>query len=373
MSPRFALPHVLLLPLLLVACGALGQAWNSLGSERPPAPLREATIASDARLDSTGAILGSFVGEGTSRQVTLVTSDTTLIAGLARRYRPERDRRGDIWQWLTARGRVAVNIDPVDDSAMMAEAIMVGSPQGHTQVRLRSLLLRGSRCGWRGSQAELVVEPAHSGDQPSLRGPVVGSFLDPQSFLVVRRLEHRAPVDGPSPALTDSLLEWTARAMDSLLALELSPRDLPLARAAGGALSLNGLEDDDAADVLSFRLDDGRIRHAVSLRERRRTARGVEALAAIVMIWDATGAWRQVVFRPTLLEYRRHRAVRAYAGLTGTHFWRRLEPVSGFAFGRDYLWMEQVNVEDDTVLWLMLEPRGNTIVAAAEMEGPCRD
>jgi hypothetical protein len=99
----------------------------------------------------------------------------------------------------------------------------------------------------------------------------------------------------------------------------------------------------------------------------------VEVLAAIVMIWDATGSWRQVVFRPTLLEYRRHRTVRAYAGLTGPHFWRRLEPVSGFAFGRDYLWMEQVNVEDGSVLWVMLEPRGNTIVAAAEMEGPCRD
>jgi hypothetical protein len=45
--------------------------------------------------------------------------------------------------------------------------------------------------------------------------------------------------------------------------------------------------------------------------------------------------------------------------------------VSGFAFRRDYLWMEQVNVEDGSVLWVILEPRGNTVVAAAEMEGPC--
>ena len=52
-------------------------------------------------------------------------------------------------------------------------------------------------------------------------------------------------------------------------------------------------------------------------------------------------------------------------------FWRRLAPVSGFAFKRDYLWMEQVNVEDGTVLWVILEPRGNTVVAAAEMDGPC--
>lgn len=373
MSQRRPAAHRLLLPLLLSGCAAVGQTWDSSTGERPPAPLEEATVASDARFDSSGVIEGSFVGEGTSRQVTLVSSDTALIAALARRYRPNRDRRGDVWQWLGSRGRLAVNIDPVDDSALIAHPIMVGSPQGHTQVRLRSLTLRGSRCGARGTQAEFVVEPAQSGPQPSLRGPVVGSFLDENSFRVVRRIEHREPVPGPVPELSDSLLERTARSMDSLLARELPARELPLARAAGARLSLNGLDDEDAADVLSFRLDDGRVRHAVSLRERRRTARGVEVLAAIVMIWDATGSWRQVVFRPTLLEYRRHRLIRAHAGVTLPLFWRRLEPVSGFAFGRDYLWMEQVNVEDGSVLWVVLEPRGNTIVAAAEMEGPCRE
>lgn len=373
MSQRPSVAPSLVFPLLISGCAALGQTSDSWTSERPPTPLAEAPIASDARLDSSGVIQGSFIGEGTSRQVTLVSSDTSIIAALARRYRPETDRRGDIWQWLGTRGRLAVNIDPVDDSALIAQPLMVGSPQGHTQVRLRSLALRGSRCGWRGTQAEFVVEPARTGDQPSLRGPVVGSFLDEKSFLVVHRVEHREPVPGPTPELTDSLLDWTARVMDSLLAGELTARDLPLSRLADVTLSLNGLEDDDAADVLSFRVEDGRVRHAVSLRERRQTARGVEVLAAIVMIWDASGAGSQVVFRPTLLEYRRHRLIRAYAGATGPLFWRRLEPVSGFAFGRDYLWMEQVNVEDGSVLWVVLEPRGNTIVAAAEMEGPCQD
>jgi len=33
--------------------------------------------------------------------------------------------------------------------------------------------------------------------------------------------------------------------------------------------------------------------------------------------------------------------------------------------------MEQVNVADQSVLWVILEPRSNTVVAAAEMEGPC--
>jgi hypothetical protein len=46
--------------------------------------------------------------------------------------------------------------------------------------------------------------------------------------------------------------------------------------------------------------------------------------------------------------------------------------VSGFAFGRDYLWMEQVNVGDGSILWLILEPRGNNLVPAAEVDGPCR-
>jgi hypothetical protein len=89
------------------------------------------------------------------------------------------------------------------------------------------------------------------------------------------------------------------------------------------------------------------------------------------MVWDGSGGWRQIVFRPTLLEYRRHRLARAYAGSTAPLFWRRLEAVSGFAFRRDYLWMEQVDVEAGSVLWVILEPRGNTVVAAAEMEGAC--
>jgi hypothetical protein len=159
--------------------------------------------------------------------------------------------------------------------------------------------------------------------------------------------------------------------MDSLLERRLPSRDLPLSRVPGGALSLNGLSDADAADVLPFRLDDGRVRYAVSLREGRRTARGQDVLASIVMVWDASGAWRQIVFRPTLLEYRRRRLARAYAGTTPPLFWRRLEAVSGFAFHRDYLWMEQVDVEEGRVLWVILEPRGNTVVAAAEMEGAC--
>jgi len=364
----------LLVPILVgftaTGCTALGHAINDLARERPPAPLDLASVASDARLDSSGAIAGSFIGEGTSRQVHLLSSDTALIGALARRYRPARDRRGDIWQWLAARRVFAIHVDPVADSALSRQGILVGSPAGHTPVRLRAILLRGSSCGWRGTQAEFVVQPVRSGG-PSLRGPVVGAFFAPEDWLSQTDRKFREPVEPPSASLTDRLVAWTGAAMDSLLARRLTARDLPLERETGTALTLNGLEDVDAADVLGFRLDDGRVRYAVSLRERRRTARGIEVLAATVMIWDASGEWRQTVFRPTLLEYRRGRPRRAYAGVTPPVFWRRLDAVSGFAYGRDYLWMEQVNVEEDHVLWVGLEPRSNTVVAAAEMESPC--
>jgi hypothetical protein len=369
-SRRVFAPLALLVGFTGTGCTALGNIISHLASERPPAPLDMATVASDARLDSSGAIAGSFIGEGTSRQVHLLSSDTTLIGALARRYRPERDRRGDIWQWLAARGVFAINVDPIADSALNRQGILVGSPDGHTPVRLRSILLRGSACGWRGTQAELVVQPVKSGG-PSLRGPVVGALFAPEDWLSQTDRKFREPVEPPSAGLTDSLIEWTARAMDSLVARHLTARDLPLERTPEADLSLNGLEDVDAADVLSFRLDDGRVRYAVSLRERRRTARGAEILAATVMIWDASGGWRQTAFRPTLLEYRRSRPRRAYAGATPPVYWRRLDAVSGFAFGRDYIWMEQVDVEEGNVLWVVLEPQSNTVVAAAEMENRC--
>ena len=150
---------------LAAGCAALGSVLT--GTERPPAPLDAATGASDARLDSAGALLGSFIGEGTSREVHLVSSDTALIAALARRYRPATDRRGDTWQWLAGRRTFAINLDPVADSALRARAVMVGSPAGHTQVDLTGILLRGSSCGARGARAEFLVAPARGLPRPT--------------------------------------------------------------------------------------------------------------------------------------------------------------------------------------------------------------
>jgi len=357
------------LGLALGGCAALGNIISELGTERPPLPLDAAQVSSDARLDSAGRIAGSFVGEGTSRQVHLLSSDPALIADLARRYRPERDRRSDPLQWLAGRRTFAINPDPVADSALLRQVTLVGSPAGHTRVRLRTILLHAERCRRGEPQAELIVEPARSGG-PSLRGPVIGSFRAPDEYWPVSDSYRREEPAPPDPGLVDSLLQRTSRAMDSLLAERLPRRDLPLS-GYGTRVVVNTLDDEDAADVLAFRLDDGRVRYAVSLRERRRTARGSETLAAIVMVWDASLQWQQVIFRPTLLELGRRGPSRAYGNRTPALFWRRFEAVSGFAFRRDYLWMEQVDVTSGRVLWVILEPKSNTLVAAADVEDGC--
>jgi hypothetical protein len=347
----------------------VGQLIDNASRERPPLPLVEATVSSDARLDSSGAIAGSFVGEGTSRQVHLLSSDPALIADLVRQWRPERDRRLDPLEWLERRGTFAVNPDPVTDSALFNQLMLAGSPDGHTRVRLRTILLHGARCRQGSAQAELIVEPARSSGV-SLRGPVVGSFRGPDVWWPVDDSYRRAPPPEPGPDLVDSLLQHTALVMDSLLASRLAARDLPLT-GWYRRLAINALADADAADVVPIRLTDGRIRYAVSLRERRRTARGAEGLASIVMIWDAGMVWRQVVFLPTLLEFGRRGLLRPLGNRTAPVYWRRLQPVSGFAFKRDYLWMEQVDVTDGRVLWVILEPRGNIVVAAAIVEDGC--
>jgi hypothetical protein len=355
--------------LILSACATLGRLIDDLASERPPLPLVEATVSSDARLDSSGAIAGSFAGEGTSRQVSLLSSDRAFVSALVRRWRPERDRRIDPLEWLERRGTFAVNPDPGIDSALFAQVILAGSPDGHIRVRLRTILLHGARCPEGVPQAELIVEPARASGV-SLRGPVVGSFRGPDVHWPVNDSYRREPPPEPPPELVDSLIAETSEVMDSLLAGRLPPRELPLGERPR-RLAVNTLANEDAADVTPIRLDDGRIRYAVSLRESRRTARGADGLASIVMIWDATLVWRQVIFQPTLLEYGRRGPVRALGGRTPPLYWRRLQPVSGFAFGRDYLWMEQVNVETESVLWVILEPRGNIIVSAASVADGC--
>jgi hypothetical protein len=301
--------------------------------------------------------------------VHLLSSDTTLISSLITRYRPEIIRRDDLWGSLAREGVVAIapRYGRVSVEGPTLSAALVGSPDGHADVRLAALLVRGSSCGWRGAQVELIVQsPGPAADDPALHGPVVGSFLSvPATRTRVRRYSPAAPSD----SLAAALLQRTAQSMDSALAAAAGRRERPLTRPRTRGLEINTLADVDAADLLPIRIDDSRVRYAVALRERRVTAAGDTVVAATVMVWDSAGAWQQTVLRPTLLDLHRGR-MQPRSGWVPV-YWRRLQAVSGFAFGRDYLWMEQVDARDGRVLWGAIEPTSNTVVAASEVSGPC--
>jgi hypothetical protein len=81
----------------LAGCRSAGRFLQEMLRERPPAPLDSMSVASDVRIDSLGYVVGSFVGEGTSRAVHLLSSDTGFIAAMIRRYRPSMETRGELW------------------------------------------------------------------------------------------------------------------------------------------------------------------------------------------------------------------------------------------------------------------------------------
>jgi hypothetical protein len=364
------------LALMLSACRSAGRIIEQALRERPPAPLDSMSVASDVRIDSMGYLVGSFVGEGTSRAVHLLSSDTGFIAAMVRHYRPVLAEGGELWGSL-ARERV-VTLGPsgrrrTRSGAPKIDRALVGGPAGHTAVTPSAILVHGSSCGWRGAQVEIIVEDDYRSQDPPLRGPVLGSFTrsDPSDPTADDRwlFHRREPIPEPGPPLVDELIARTARVMDSTLGSRfrsLSPRPPDDAR-----LEVNTLSDVDAADVIAFRTSPRAIRFAVSLRTRRITAGDDTLMAATVMVWDSAGAWQQMVFRPTLVSLRRGRLT-PYGALRRSVFWRRLQPISDFGFQRDNLWMEQVDVRNGGVLWGIIQPRGNVVVAAAEVEGPCR-
>ena len=359
----------------LSGCRGAGRYLGNLLRERPPAPLDSMSVASDLRIDSLGYVVGSFVGEGTTRSVHLLSSDTGLVAELARRYRPDLVQAGEVWQRL-ARAR-SVSLTPiyrrrVEPAAPKIEQAMVGSPLGHTAVTPSAILLHGSQCGWRGAQVEIIVDREPGDRGPPLRGPVLGSLTrrDPSSNArTVSEFHEREALAPPGEELVDELIQRTAQAIDSVLTASL--QSLNLRRPDDLELEVNTLADIDAADVTSYRVRPNTVRFAVSLRERRITAGSDTLLAAAVMAWDSAGAWQQFIFRPTVLSFRRGRLA-PYGALRRSIFWRRLQPISDFGFERDNLWMEQVDVRGGGVLWGIVQPRGNVVVAAAEVEGPCR-
>jgi hypothetical protein len=366
---------LLLFVLGFAACRSAGRFLGELLRERLPAPLEAITTTSDARIDSLGFLVGSFVGEGTSRAVHLLSSDTGFIADVARTYRPDLGEGSVLWRALDRERVITIGGSQtgrrrIGDRGPAVHHAIVGSPLGHSDVAVDVVLLRRG-CGPRGAQAEIIVEPGESNRDAPLRGPVLGSFLEPKDEPAVRRpgLVRRDPVAEPGRWLVDELVDRTARAMDSTLEREFPSLDLRVPD--DRRIELNTLADVDAADVTAFRASSRTVRYAVSLRERRITAGRDTVVGTAVMVWDSAGAWQQSIFRPTLLGVRRGRLT-PYGALRRTVFWRRLQPISDFAFERDNLWMEQVDVSEGSVLWGIVQPRGNVVVAAAEVEGPCR-
>jgi hypothetical protein len=349
--------------LLLTGCSAATVSPHN----RPAHSIQRFDIASDARIDSAGGLRGSFVGEGTSRAVHLISSDTGFIAMLIRRYRPDAIQSGDLWGSLARLGTVSINVGELTsrDARYLPR---VASPEGHTDVLLSALVARGGTCGWRGAQAELIVHaPPASVEVPSLRGPVVGSFR--LATEVSGRLVRSSP-PLPGLELQRSLIERTGQAMDSMVNRRLNTSQRYLRPIQPGTLPVNTLEDVDAADILPINTLSGRVHYAVSLRQRRMVDAGDTVVVAGVMVWDSAGTWQQTVLEPTLLDYKEGRLL-PRSGNWAPIYWRRLQAVSGFEYQRDYLWMEQVETRDGSVLWGIVDPSGNVVVAAAEMEGPC--
>lgn len=364
----------MLLGGMLLGCASK----RGLVSEEPvPAPLDSMPVASDVRLDSSGSLAGSLVGEGTSREVHLVSSDTALIETLARRFRPEllRDEFG-LWQRLWRTGVVPLTSGEGrtdGGSEPRVELAMVGSPLGHTEVGLSQVLLRGGRCakrGARGARVEVVVRADSAPGDPPLRGPVLGTFLSAgeSGRHRERGLVRREPLPEPSPGLVSRLVARTATYLDSTFAARYP--GLPLRPLHSRRIEINTLADIDAADVIAFRADADRIRYAVSLRQRRVVGGRDTLVATGVMAWDSAGAWRQEIFRPTLLSSTAGR-LDAYGPVGRPIYWRRLQPISDVAYSRDNIWMEQVDVRDGRVVWGIIQPQENVVVAAAEVEGVC--
>jgi hypothetical protein len=203
-----------------------------------------------------------------------------------------------------------------------------------------------------------------------MRGPVLGSFLAEGEEARTEGLVERPPVPEPSRVLVDTLIDRTERVMDSTIAARYP--SLQVRPLHSSTLEINTLADLDAADVVPYRTGSGSIRYAVSLRKRRVRAGGLDTLVTTaVMVWDSAGAWRQTIFRPTVLAALGGR-LDEFGPVGRPYYWRRLQAVSDVAYARDNLWMEQVNVRDGTVLWGILQPRGNVVVAAAEVDGVCR-
>lgn len=355
---------------VLGSCRQADRQTTTTTVNRAPFPIDSIPITSDARLDPSDRLLGSFVGEGTSRAIHLLSNDTALIATLYRRYGPPLDRGESVWSRLGGVGTIALLVGDGQTGPAIQEPL-AGFGGGHTRVRPLSILLRGNRCGASGSLAEIIVGEPHSGGWSVFHGPVLGSFQTrPRSELAEGEVVERLAAPPPRPALLDSLLVRSERAIDSAIQQRMPGDLLPLSGPGRGQLEINTLQDIDAADVVAMRGGDDQARYAVALRVRRVTSQSDTLLASAVLVWDSAGQNAQTVLRPTVLGLQGGQLT-TFGGEWPPLYWRRLEAISGFGSGRDYLWLEQVHPSERTVVWGVVSPQTNTVVAAARVAGPC--
>ncbi len=342
----------------LGGCRQADRQATTLAPDRVPFPLDSIPITSDARLDSSDRLLGSFVGEGTSRAIHLLSNDTVLIATLYRRYGPPLARGESVWSRLGRVGTAPLLAGDGRTGPVIQEPL-AGFAGGHSSVEPLSILLRGNRCGALGSLAEIIVGESQGAGWSVFHGPVLGSFQTrPRTDLAEGEVVERMTAPLPEPALMDSLLARSERAVDSAIGQRMPGNLLPLRPLDHSPLEINSLEDINAADVVAMWGTDDQVRYAVALRVRRVTPQADTLLASAVLMWDSAG--RNARGTPT-----------AFDGEWRTMYWRRLEAISGFGSGRDYLWLEQVHPSEHSVIWGVVSPVTNTVVAAARVVGPC--
>lgn len=336
-----------------------------------PWPLESLSVTSDARLDASHRLLGSFVGEGTGRAIHLLSNDTSFIAALYRRYGPPLTRGEQVWSRLQQAGTVALHLSDGRTGPFVQEAL-AGSADGLVPVEPAAVLLHGDPCGPLGARAEILVGESQDSTTPPVFGPVLGSFQTrPRSELANDEMASRRPATMPGQELTASLIARTERVFEEALATRLASDRLPLDPPGDRYLEINTLADIDAADVVPFRGDTGGTQYVVALRVQRVTARADTILIAGVMTWDSAGLAGRMMLRPTVLRVHGRR-VAAEAGWTPM-YWRRVAAIAGFASRGDYLWLEQVHPSEQAVLWGVVAPATNTPVAAARVTGACTE
>ena len=184
------------------------------------------------------------------------------------------------------------------------------------------------------------------GGGPSLRGPVVGALFAPDDWLN----GSIASTATPSPSLSgaDRQSARVDSAGDGLAARAATrpprPATLPRGRGTARPRTARPMRTPPTC-CRSGWMTDGSAMRCRCARAAPHRARRTRCWPSIVMVWEAPAAGGRSSSAPRSSSIGATASPALSPGTTAPLFWRRLEAVSGFAFRRDYLWMEQVDVE----------------------------